>query len=126
MPDNDFRQWPTAESTGIDKGYEKDRPRALVELEGHMAGPKHPGVPEEGVKNPDGEFENPAPFNGIPHGGSAEGANGAGNSSGSGDIDPQGQQGGTHGGQAAGPLLPNEVHPVANVAERVSQDRKSQ
>ena len=114
MAADDFRQWPTAESTGIDKGYKKDRGRALADLDATMAGPRQPGVAEEGVKNPEGEFQNPAPFTGSPHGGRSEGPNGAGNSSGSGDIDPQGQQGGTQGGQPARPTLPNEVHPVSS------------
>src|ERR1700761_5442676 len=72
MAADDFRQWPTAESTGIDKGYEKDRGRALADLDAQMAGPRHPGVAEEGVKNPEGEFQNPAPFTGSPHGGRSE------------------------------------------------------
>lgn len=121
MPDKDYRRSPTAESTGIDKDYEKDRPRALAELDGQMAGPKHIGVPEEDVKNPESEFENPAPFGGMhPRGVGSEGPNGVGNSSGNGEIDPQGQQGGTHGGQPATPTLPNEVHPLASPEERAS------
>src|ERR1700761_2843338 len=72
MAADDFRQWPTAESTGIDKGYKKDRGRALADLGATMAGPRQPGVAGEGVKNPEGEFQNPAPFTGSPHGGRSE------------------------------------------------------
>lgn len=124
MPE-DIRNWPTPESTGIDKAYEKARPKALAELSAQMAGPGDPVAfnDDTGIKNPNGEFEHPAPFIGSVSSGGGEGPNGAGNSSGRGDIDPQGQQGGTQGGQPAKPSLPNEVHPIANEAARASHDR---
>jgi hypothetical protein len=55
-------------------------------------------------KNPEGEFAIPAPTTGAQdHEQQRPGPNQAGNSSGEGPIDPQGQQGGTKGGQPESP-----------------------
>ena len=121
MTKNDSNKSPPAESNGIDEDYEKERPRALKELEAQMAGPRNPGKPEADVKNPDGEFENPAPFTNAIRSTKLVAPNGTGNSDGNGDIDPQGQQAGTNGGQPATPKLPNEIHPVASKTERASK-----
>lgn len=124
MSGDDVRQLPTAESTGFDKGYDNAWPRARAELDGQMAGIRHSDLPKEGVKTPEGELQNPAPFTGSSHANGVEEADGAGNSLGNGDIDPQGQQGGTLDGQPAKPTLPSQVRPLAGAAERSSQDRK--
>jgi len=124
MSGDDVRPLPTAESIGFDKGYEHARPRAFAALDGQMAGPRHSDLPKEGVKNPEGECQNPALFTGSPHADGVEEADGAGNSAGNGDLDPQGQQGGTLDDQPAKPSLPSRVRPLAGAAERSSQDRK--
>src|SRR4051812_8153230 len=100
-----YGSYPTPETLGIDRGYEKDRPRAVRELENTMSGPKEPlKEPDvEGIKHPEGEFAVPARFIGTEAALKGPGPNSVGNSSGQGPIDPQGQQGGTEGGQAGSP-----------------------
>lgn len=91
---------------GYDAAYEADRARALAEQKATMAGePAMPPGPD--AKNPDGEFERPAP---MPDGAilgqtPGPGPNQVGNSKGDGTIDPQGQQAGTEGGQPGDPLI---------------------
>jgi hypothetical protein len=113
-------------AAGISAAYDRDRNRAEAELQATIAGPRdRPAVDNDPeVKNPDGEWENPAPMTASrrrdpqpPGPVTASGSetvgdqpNQAGNSKGDGTIDPQGQQGGTHGGSAARPSLgPAEI-----------------
>jgi hypothetical protein len=104
------RDWPTySDAKGIDAAYEKERAEAVAKLHDDMAGPKRTGMPPDGdSKNPEGEFERPAPMDirAKPEHPVEPGPNGPGNSKGDGTIDPQGQQGGTHGGQPGRPLTP--------------------
>jgi hypothetical protein len=95
-----------AEAQGYSAAYEADRARALAAQKACMAGPDAV-PPDPGAKNPDREFEAPAP---MPEGAptpypSGPGPNAAGNSKGDGTIDPQGQQGGTEGGQPGDPSV---------------------
>ena len=123
--------YPTPESQGIDRGYEAVRAKAQAELEGTMAGPAKPleQVSGEGIKNPEGEFAVPAPHNGTrDHQQRGPGPNQAGNSASDGSVDPQGQQGGTEGGQPSSPspTLPNRNAgtPLANGEERQRQSQQ--
>jgi hypothetical protein len=74
------------------------------------------------LKNPEGEFDNPAPMVHPRSGQTGPGPNGPGNSKGDGSIDPQGQQGGTHGGQRSDPNEPSI--PLAGPQERVEQSNQ--
>jgi hypothetical protein len=123
--------YPTPESQGIDKGYEAVRDQAKAELAGTMAGPEKPlqQISGEDIKNPEGEFAIPAPRTGSPNQEQrAPGPNQAGNSAGDGSIDPQGQQGGTEGGQPGSPSLelPDRTGgtPLADGDERERQSRQ--
>jgi hypothetical protein len=120
--------YPTPESQGIDKGYEAVREVAQKELADTMAGPAKPlqQVSGDGIKNPEGEFAIPAPATGTPDQQKrGRGPNQAGNSSGKGPVDPQGQQGGTEGGQPGSPPLAipgrTEGTPLADASERERQ-----
>ena len=102
---DDYARWPTSgfESKGYDAAYEAVRPKAEAELEATLAG-RQSALPDDDLKNPDGEFQNPAPMpSGTLHDASGGGANGPGNGPGNGVIDPQGQQGGMGGGQPSVP-----------------------
>ena len=111
-----------AAAQGYSAAYEADKARAERALTEVMAGAPAPVASDEtGIKNPDGEFSNPAPMIHPGLGDSGPGPNGPGNSKGDGSIDPQGQQGGTHGGQAASPGLPNAGSPLASAEDRREQ-----
>lgn len=119
---------PAPENQGFDRDYEAVRQVAERELIKAMAGPRKPlqQVSGDDIKNPEGEFAIPAPATGLHgHQHPGPGPNQAGNSSGKGPIDPQGQQGGTEGGQAGSPSLnlPNRTEgtPLANGEERERQ-----
>jgi len=106
---------------GYSAAYEADRPRAEQSLKESMtAAPSPIGRDDTSLKNPDGEFANPAPMSKPASGTARPGPNGVGNSKGDGSIDPQGQQGGTHGGQPASPSL-SKHEPLANAEERIEQ-----
>src|SRR5579883_1422700 len=87
---------------GYSAAYDADRVRAEKELQGTMAGHAPDAeVADPSLKNPDQELQAPAS---MPEGASHQamagpGPNLTGNSRGDGTIDPQGQQGGTEGGQ---------------------------
>lgn len=68
------------------------------------------------IKNPEGEFDNPAPMVHRSPRHVELGPNGAGNSQ---ERDPQGQQGGTYGGQGSHPGRPST--PLATPEERIEQ-----
>ena len=110
---------PTEESRGIDRGYEAVRETAKEELARTMTGPRHPLQPiaEDGIKNPEGEFEVPAPM--------PIAARETAGSNGNAASDPQGQQGGTEGGQPTTPPVsaPGRVPgtPLASAKERVER-----
>jgi hypothetical protein len=117
---DDYEKYPTSEAKGIDRGYDAVRDAAKSELKETMTGPEAPlrPVQEDGIKDPDGEFEVPARMPAIQFEHEGPGPNQTGNSSGRGPVDPQGQQAGTLGGQKADPRLPNELRPLANAEER--------
>ena len=101
--DDTYGKGPTHgySARGYSAAYDKDRDRAEKELNATMKPPSSGAPPDLSVKNPDHEFETPAS---MPPGSSAigsrfDGPSGPGNSRGDGSIDPQGQQGGTEGGQ---------------------------
>jgi hypothetical protein len=89
---------------GYSAAYHADRARAEQELRSIMAGHTPEAVAgDSSLKNPDRELQAPAS---MPDGAAATrtqregpGPNEVGNSRGDGSIDPQGQQGGTEGGQ---------------------------
>jgi hypothetical protein len=88
---------------GYSAAYERERLGAEQELQSTMAGhPPDAALGDATLKDPDRELEAPASMpEGFPHQSIAgPGPNGVGNSAGDGSIDPQGQQGGTEGGQA--------------------------
>lgn len=93
---------------GYSAAYDADRKRAQQELSATMAG-HGPGaaLDDPTLKNPDRELQAPAS---VPEGALHQpplgpGPNMAGNSKGDGTIDPQGQQGGTEGGEPGFPPL---------------------
>ena len=89
-----------SDAKGIEGAYRAERPAAVADMKQDMAGPE--GAASElapGLKNPDEEFQSPAPMDKRARTGIDQGPNGVGNSKGDGSIDPQGQQGGTGGGQ---------------------------
>ena len=110
MTNADNPDWPAyGDAKGMDAAYEKQHAQAVAEMRADMAGPRQTGEPPAGdVKNPEGEFQTPAPMDGAarPQQPGEPGPNGTGNSKGDGSADPQGQQGGTHGGQAGHPSMP--------------------
>lgn len=107
--------------SGFDTPYLAQRDRDRRELESTLAGPKIPLQPLSGfdIKNPENEYSQPASASAL-----AENRNTCcdasrpSTKSSGGRVDPEGQQGGTHGGSPANPPLPNEIHPVASPEER--------
>jgi hypothetical protein len=96
-------------AVGFDAPYMAVRPQAEAELAGTLAGPDSPDPAASGVMDPEEEVQTPArmPVESIGHGCPAEqapGPNGPGNSACDGSVDPEGQQGGTHGGSPARPI----------------------
>jgi len=93
---------------GYSAAYDADRDRAEKELRATMAGHTSEAVQDDpSLKNPDGELQAPAS---MPEGALLQpmpgpGPNLVGNSGGDGSIDPQGQQGGTEGGQPGTPAI---------------------
>jgi hypothetical protein len=76
-----------------------------------VAGPKDQPAPDNDVemKNPDGEWEDPAPMT------ASRPAHPKGDSA----VDPEGQQGGTHGGSPARPSLkPAQIDGPLETAEQ--------
>jgi hypothetical protein len=115
----------TSESLGIDAAYEARRDDAQRELADTMAGPRHPlkTVPADGVKDPHGEFETPSRMTTArPSRQDGPGPDKVGNSSGTSPVDPQGQQGGTEGGQAGSP--PSTVRGRAQGGPLASPDER--
>jgi hypothetical protein len=118
----DFDKGPrhNSQAEGYSAAYERARPQALREERDAMAGPENLSVPDNDIemKNPDGEFARPASMSeessSLPH---FDGPNGLGNSKGDGSIDPQGQQGGTEGGQPPKPPLKIGNRPAGTVLE---------
>lgn len=87
---------------GYSAAYDADRARAEKELRDTMAGhPPDAEIHDPTLKNPDGELQAPAsmPEGALHRAMAGPGPNLVGNSKGDGSIDPQGQQGGTEGGQ---------------------------
>jgi hypothetical protein len=90
--------YPVSEAWGIARDYEIGQEPP----EKDMAGPAKPLQPPaiDDIKNPHDEFAILAPMTGpIPSEQAGPGPDQVDNSSGRGPIDPQGQQGGTEGGQ---------------------------
>jgi hypothetical protein len=111
--DTDTGLWTDfSDARGIDLQYERVKAKAEKELDATLAGPSKISVPADDteLKNPDGEFADPAAMVEPP----AERAMKGWDSRGDHMHDPEGQQGGTEGGRPAIPPLPNEVHPVRN------------
>ena len=111
------------DAAGFSAAYDRDRTKAEAELKATTAGPRgQPAADNDAeAKNPDGEWEDPAPMTASrPRRPTVPGPDEAGNSKGGGSIDPQGQQGGTHGGsRAEPPLAPAETGgPLASPDDR--------
>jgi hypothetical protein len=90
--------YPISEGRGIARDYEIGQEPP----EKDMGGPAKPLQPPaiDDIKNPHDEFAVPAPMTSpIPSEQAGPGPDQVGNSSGRGPVDPQGQQGGTEGGQ---------------------------
>lgn len=111
----------------MDRAYEAVHEQALRELNETQPGPRRPldHSPAEGAKDPEGEFEVPARMTAAHAREAGLGPNQAGNSSGNGPVDPQGQQASTEGGSRANPSLPNEIHPVSDAQERLAHSGRS-
>jgi len=97
------------EARGYSAAYDARAPAAERELKATMAGHDPAAeMDDPTLKNPDHELEAPAS---MPEGSlavgtvAAAGPNDVGNSRGDGIIDPQGQQGGTEGGQPGTPAI---------------------
>ncbi|MGH6828811.1 MAG: hypothetical protein ACREFW_07865 [Rhizomicrobium sp.] len=86
-----------SEAEGYSAAYERERKQALDEERDLMAGPKGLTVPigDTEMKNPDGEFQNPAPMS----------EEDAGRGKSDPKVDPEGQQGGTEGGRPPWPPI---------------------
>jgi hypothetical protein len=97
---------------GMDTAYEQASAAAQKQLDETLAGPDnfHVAPDDTDMKNPDGEFEDPAPMVES----AAERAMPGWDSRGDRFGDPEGQQGGTEGGRPATTSLPNEVHPLGD------------
>jgi hypothetical protein len=93
---------------GYSAAYDADRSRAETELDATLAGRRsNAAMDDPTLKNPDGELQAPAsmPEGRLHQPMAGPGPNMIGNSKGDGTIDPQGQQGGTEGGQPGLPPL---------------------
>lgn len=118
------RPYPIPEGQGIDQDYEKVRETAKRELQDTMAGPAIPLQQEAGedLKNPEGEFAVPTPTGTSAQQSHAPHRTGGGAEK---QRDPQGQQGGTGGGQPDSPLpdIPGRIQgtPLADPDDRAEQ-----
>lgn len=107
--------WGFGDAGGADRAYEGARKEADKEFQETFAGPKaidemYVAPNDIRMKNPEGEFKDPAPMVES----KAERTKPGWDSRGDRFHDPEGQQGGTEGGRPAFPPLPNEIHPVRN------------
>jgi hypothetical protein len=106
-------KWPqffcrksVSDGSGMDQAYEQAAKTAEKELDATLAGPDNMRAPADDtdMKNPDGEFSDPAPMVESPAGRAMPGWDSRGDRF----KDPEGQQGGTVGTQPT----PNQTPPA--------------
>lgn len=105
--------WTFSDARGIDRAYKKDEAAAEKDLEKSLAGPMHEmnvAPDDTKLKNPDGEFKNPAAMVEVP----ADRVRPGWDSRGDRFKDPQGQQGGMVPDPTINPRLPDTPMPPAD------------